>query len=551
MSKWVRTLLVLTSSVLGWTWAATAWAQTESRAVENASLRFTNVEVVAVDLGSRTVVVRGPDDGATSTFSVASAVAGLADLRPGDRIIVGLAADRNANGEQIASIQGPATPARTIGATGATAPAAVTPAGELVARVLNADPNARTLTVRVPRRADRTLRVDAAVSGLEQLRRGDKIRMTLQNGAAGSPQLVTGIRTMSSSPAGRSAAPTTPSATRTSAPASASTANPRSAPATAARPSATATTPTANTPATTPAPAQAPGAATAPGVVAPGTATAPGVAAPGTATAPGVAAPGTATGPGVAAPGTVTAPGVAAPGTVTAPGVAAPGTTTPNVTGANPSGVAAVSGKSAASTSAPAAAISGAVTGAVTSGRVVVGAPAPGGTTEGPSLAAGLFMTTPVAPVTAPLLDNVRPTGASPAAAVPDAVALADARRLAGTRDFSTRLAGLAQRADEIDLLWMRYKTACGVEVAPNSTQAREWFTIWEGGGTPVSGSVDCDSYYDELVRHGDALKSQVTSAEASAKSAGVEPGTIRSVFDNYRMEWSGWGRSSPPLRRH
>jgi len=160
-----------------------------------------------------------------------------------------------------------------------------------------------------------------------------------------------------------------------------------------------------------------------------------------------------------------------------------------------------------------------------------------------------VFTTTPVAPTTAPLVDNVRPTaitGASPA----DVVALANARRLAGTRDLSTRLAGLAQRADEIDLLWMRYKAACNVEVAPNATQSREWFTVWEGGGTPVSGSVDCDSYYDELVRHGEALKSQVTSAEASAQSAGVEPGTIRSVFDNYRMGWSGWGRSSPPPRR-
>src|SRR5262249_5310105 len=154
----------------------------------------------------------------------------------------GVAVDRTSNVEQVASIQSSISSART---TGVSAPAVtVAAAGEVAAQVVNANPNARTLTVRVPRRADRVLGVDAAVAGREQFGPGDRIPRTLQNGAAAGQQVVTGTRMSSSS---RTATITmSPSQGSASAPA-----NRRAASATAAKPGAKAATPTATTPATT------------------------------------------------------------------------------------------------------------------------------------------------------------------------------------------------------------------------------------------------------------------------------------------------------------
>jgi hypothetical protein len=59
-----------------------------------------------------------------------------------------------------------------------------------------------------------------------------------------------------------------------------------------------------------------------------------------------------------------------------------------------------------------------------------------------------------------------------------------------------------------------------------------------------------CDDYYDEIVRHGEALKVQVSAAEDGARSAGVMPGTIRDLFAAYSLDWGGWDLPRPAPRR-
>jgi hypothetical protein len=529
-------------------------------------------------------------------------VPGFLDLDPGDRVIVGLQGQRGTGVARITSIQFPvANPGAA--ASGHQAGAALT---NVIAQVVDVDADARRLTVRLAGMGDRVLQVSDSVAGLSDLSRGDRIRIAIADDGSSARDVVTeisaaptaarglatparghlgtpgGVRPGTSAPGSDVPSPT-PTASPASPPAGtpSPTVSPTRAPGTGTGsvpvspvpPQVAAGAPRSQSPGST-APSQVAGASTTPHASASGASTATlggqavtatgGTAPPSVGTpvqvlpgAPGVAPAGPVvggsffgTGPGVAGPGTPAPNVVAAPAGAAGPGVALPGTAT-GVTGTT-----AVT----ATTAAPAATVAGATAGTTATGGTVTAAPGTaisggfgGPPAEGIGLGAGIFTTPAVTPVAAPLVSetaNAPAAATASSGAAPDSLALAEVRSQMGARDLSSRLATFAQRADEIDRLWMRYRAACEVEAGATAGMPRAWFVLWEGGGTPVRAMDACDDYYDEIVRHGEALKVQVSAAEDGARSAGVMPGTIRDLFAAYSLDWGGWDLPRPAPRR-
>lgn len=108
-----------------WALGCVAIGAPDLRAAPRATPKYTNAEVLSVDVTQRRLVVRN-NDGAEQTLELDDGVAGVADLRRGDRVILTLRGEAGRPRVEALWKAGSAGPA----ATAAKAPAAVVVAGD-------------------------------------------------------------------------------------------------------------------------------------------------------------------------------------------------------------------------------------------------------------------------------------------------------------------------------------------------------------------------------------------------------------------------------------
>jgi hypothetical protein len=137
------------------------------------------------------------------------------------------------------------------------------------------------------------------------------------------------------------------------------------------------------------------------------------------------------------------------------------------------------------------------------------------------------------------------PRGASPNAALagafgPPRPSPEDAARERAAAQFDAAMQMLAQRADELDDYWQRFRAACGVEPLANSGD-RPWFGIWAKPATLVPSGGSCLGTYNTVAVTARRFYTSMTAADEAARTAGVYPGVRRDLRRKYRLEWNGW----------
>jgi hypothetical protein len=250
-------------------------------------------------------------------------------------------------------------------------------------------------------------------------------------------------------------------------------------------------------------------------------------------------------------PGSAGTTATGTPGTV--PGIATTGTGT-TVTG-GVTGTTGATGTGLVAPTATAPVVSGVTVAApITTGVVaapaagVVAAPAAGAATTG--ILPGTSIVFGAQPADVPVPPAVVPPAilAAPnagAASIPNAAG----------RDFAAKVAQLSQQADQVDRLWLEFKTTCMrsdtqlVNVRERYETAREWLALWEEVATPEESPARCDDLFDRVVDASDPINREMAAAEDMARRFGLLPGAIREIEQLYRMDWGQWGRPRPAVR--
>jgi hypothetical protein len=120
----------------------------------------------------------------------------------------------------------------------------------------------------------------------------------------------------------------------------------------------------------------------------------------------------------------------------------------------------------------------------------------------------------------------------------------ADEARELGTVQFEMIVRAAARQADAIDRYWQQYQTKCPGAPAPRVLDGRDWFGIWANSSTVgTSTAPRCPLARAELVVAASKIRDAMKAAEEAARTAGVNPGTVRDIRRKHAMEWSNWDR--------
>jgi hypothetical protein len=149
-------------------------------------------------------------------------------------------------------------------------------------------------------------------------------------------------------------------------------------------------------------------------------------------------------------------------------------------------------------------------------------------------------------PVVSPPLRSPAGRAVATGEALPDE-SESDRRRAQGLRDFERAVQTVARRADQIDIRWRQYETACendrtSVDHDSQATDphGRAWFVIW----TSTIQNEDtryCQRLLSQILSLGRQVKEGMDAAQDGARQAGVYPGDCRTIRERHRMDWSGW----------
>jgi V8-like Glu-specific endopeptidase len=112
----------------------------------------------------------------------------------------------------------------------------------------------------------------------------------------------------------------------------------------------------------------------------------------------------------------------------------------------------------------------------------------------------------------------------------------ADALRQKGEAAYTQALAQLAQRADQLDDYWRRFKTSCYTGKIAGSFE-REWLALSSPSAMPGAVSPGCTASFTDVKRTATDIRQQVLGAEETARRAGVFPGVLREGRRRYRLE--------------
>jgi hypothetical protein len=131
-------------------------------------------------------------------------------------------------------------------------------------------------------------------------------------------------------------------------------------------------------------------------------------------------------------------------------------------------------------------------------------------------------------------------SGAAPT--LPRATDSSDDMHAQGLLGYERDLKTVAQRADQIDDYWSRFKSSCNASAAATGGD-REWFGISSRRPEFKAMVSGCTEWLADLVKMVAEVKGVMAGTEESARRAGVYPGEARDVRRRYRLEWDGWER--------
>jgi hypothetical protein len=115
-----------------------------------------------------------------------------------------------------------------------------------------------------------------------------------------------------------------------------------------------------------------------------------------------------------------------------------------------------------------------------------------------------------------------------------------DAARASGAARFDQAMQAAAQRADQIEEHWKRFRGNCQIDTVSSDAQ-REWFVVRDRAPGVKAADPWCTSYARDLQALVGQLSEFMTQASEQARRAGVYPGTLRDTRRKYRLDWSGW----------
>lgn len=143
------------------------------------------------------------------------------------------------------------------------------------------------------------------------------------------------------------------------------------------------------------------------------------------------------------------------------------------------------------------------------------------------------------------------PAGAEMAAREPEETTAGDeagapgyARsRETGVGEYDRDVSELADKADEIDSLWQKYRGFCQgtIAVTVGNAYGREWFGIYttiNAADTP-----ECRMMIQDMQALAVEIDTGMEAAWEKAHRAGVYPGQIRAVQQKYLMELDRWNK--------
>lgn len=110
-----------------------------------------------------------------------------------------------------------------------------------------------------------------------------------------------------------------------------------------------------------------------------------------------------------------------------------------------------------------------------------------------------------------------------------------------GDKELRGRIEQARKTADAIDANWRRYREQC---FKGNITGRfdREWFAMVTPGAMPPNAALGCESGYEALMSDITRFREGVRITLAAARRANLQPGTIRDVLRENRLEFD-WDR--------
>ena len=111
-----------------------------------------------------------------------------------------------------------------------------------------------------------------------------------------------------------------------------------------------------------------------------------------------------------------------------------------------------------------------------------------------------------------------------------------------GAAQFERVMQAAARRADSLDDYWTRFRNACRATAAPNGGD-REWFGVWDRPPSFNTADAQCSRWLSDIAQLAGAVRTAMTSADETARTASVYPGVRRELRRKYKLDWDGWER--------
>jgi S1-C subfamily serine protease len=130
------------------------------------------------------------------------------------------------------------------------------------------------------------------------------------------------------------------------------------------------------------------------------------------------------------------------------------------------------------------------------------------------------------------------PAGSS--SIMPTQKPVSDDPHLQAVAAYEKQLKGIAERADQIDDYWDRFRKSCSASAIGRGGD-REWFGVWAQRPDIRTTVPDCSVWLNDIVQMASAVRTAMTTTEEAARRGGVFPGEGRDLRHRYRLEWDGW----------
>jgi len=115
-----------------------------------------------------------------------------------------------------------------------------------------------------------------------------------------------------------------------------------------------------------------------------------------------------------------------------------------------------------------------------------------------------------------------------------------DARREDGIQAYRESVRLLAQRADQVEANWKKFRSSCDLgDSAP--FREREWLALAEDHQPPTRDSASCRSWLDYFRDAAAKTRSALIRYDATARAAGLSDREMRVIRRRHNMDWTAW----------